>query len=147
MLFLNLNGVLKLTCQFRTSPTRFQSSHRNFLSIKLWPFLYITALSISRITIVSLEYFESFFPLMCLFRKDFQRNVQHSIQMRDITKPKRIRMLISFSEILVTRDVIDSKRDPITNCTVSCRQVVQIHDLYIFRCGIFILAFKCLSRV
>ena len=27
-----------------------------------------------------------FFQLMRLFRKDFQRNVQHSIQMLDITK-------------------------------------------------------------
>ena len=28
--FWNLNGVLKFTCQFWTSPTRFRSSHRNF---------------------------------------------------------------------------------------------------------------------
>ena len=27
-----------------------------------------------------------FFLLMCLFRKDFQRNVQHSIHMSDITR-------------------------------------------------------------
>ena len=55
-------------------------------------FLYITAASISRITIVSFEYFQSFFPLMRLFQKDFQRNVQHSIQMPDITK--RIQMFM-----------------------------------------------------
>ena len=47
--------------------------------------------------IVSLEYFESFLPLMHLFRKDFQRNVQHSIQMLHITK--RIGMFISFLEL------------------------------------------------
>ena len=32
------------------------------------------------------KYFESFFQLMHLIQKDFQRNAQHSIQMPGITK-------------------------------------------------------------
>ena len=62
--------------------------------------------SISRITEqLSLKYFKSCFcQSMRLFRKDFQRNVLHSIQMPSLTKEFE-RMFISFSEIIVTRDM------------------------------------------
>ena len=47
----------------------------------------------------------SFFcQLMRLFRKDFRRNVLHSIQTPSFTKEFE-RMFISFSEIIVTRDM------------------------------------------
>ena len=45
----------------------------------LWIFLYITALSISKITII-------IYCFPSIFLKDFQRNLQDSIQMLDITK-------------------------------------------------------------
>ena len=48
------------------------------------------------------KYFESFFQLMPLFRKDFQRNVQHSMPILDTTKRN---LNVHFSEILVTHDV------------------------------------------
>ena len=60
--------------------------------------------SISKLTI-ALKYCESFFvffQLMRLFRKDFQRNVLHSIQMPSFTKEFEC-MFISFSEITESR--------------------------------------------
>ena len=62
---------------------RFQSSRRNFPSI------------------LNLFFF---CQLMRLFRKDFQRNVLHSIQMPSFTKEFE-RMFNSFSEIIVMRDM------------------------------------------
>ena len=54
---------------------------------------------------LSLKYFESFFcQVMRLFRKDFLRNVLHSIQMPSFTKEIEL-MFISFLEIIVTRDM------------------------------------------
>ena len=45
-----------------------------------------------------------FCQLMRLFQKDFQKNVLNSIQMPSFTKEFE-RMFISFSEIIVTRDM------------------------------------------
>ena len=70
---------------------RFQRHFLSLLMIQGNEFYFMnftfTALSISRITIVCHgKYFESFIQFMRLFQKDFQRNVQHSIQMPDITE-------------------------------------------------------------
>ena len=81
---------LKFTCQFWTSPWR---DFRVPVEISLTYWRY-KAMNFS--FHYSNKYFKNnncfpsilnfFFLLMRLFRKDFQRNVQHSIHMSDITK-------------------------------------------------------------
>ena len=88
--FWNLNRVLKFTCQFWTSPRVFRVPLE--ISQVYWRYKamnlslhYSIKCCISRMTIIS-HVFWIFFQLMNLLQKDFQRNLQDSIQMADTTK-------------------------------------------------------------